>query len=477
MAKANINTENPRICLVNPKLEGPYPPLGIGYVAAYLRKYGRYAYDIKIVDGNCSKDILNEILSFRPQIIGFTALSPQIKEAAELSFQIKDFDKNILQIIGGMHASARAQETLLKGSFDAAVLGEGEATFCELVDLFLSEKTAFHNYLEKIKGIAFCKKNMVIRNEQREEIVDLDAIPFPARELFDMEHYLSYNLLVRGLTGTRITTVMGSRGCPFSCTFCSSKIVFKRPRQFSANYMIQEIKDLVDHYNVKAVFFTDDTFTLNKQRVSDFCKLLIEEGLSKKIKWDVQGRADTINDDMLDLLRLMKESGCLQIDYGFESGSGRILDFLKKGQVTLEDNRRAIRITKEAGLQVMGTFMLGSPGETREDLEETRDFIMQNLDKIDYFQTFISTPYPGTELYEICLRKGIVPEDYFEQLEREKKTSCYSDTVSCDEVQRLLKYLNRVAASKIRGKDKIKWFISNLINRPHKIIDALKSYF
>lgn len=476
----NLKKDSLRICLINPRLEGPYPPLGIGYIASYLRKYGKYSYIIKIVDGNCYRDIFKGICKFNPDLIGFTALSPQIKEAIDLSWQIRNWNKEIIQVIGGIHVSAMPEGTLSEGAFDIGILGEGEQTFCELVDLFSKNKLS-KDTLKAIKGVCFKNNGTFYCTPWREEIADLDIIPPPARDLFDMKHYLSYNLLIRGLTGSRITTVMGSRGCPFNCTFCSSKIIFKGVRQFSPKYIINEIKDLIKQYHIKAIFFTDDTFTINKERIKSLCNLLIEEGFSRKIKWDVQGRANLITWDDLGLLQLMKKAGCVQIDYGFETGSQRILDMLKKGGVAIDDNKRAIEVTKKAGLQVMGTFMLGNPGETENDLRQTKDFIVRNLDKIDYFQTLISTPYPGTELYEMCLERGVVDRDYLAQLAKENsvrdKLRVYCDSIPRDKVIETLNYLNKISAKKIHLRDKIKWLMLNLIRNPWKVLNAIKLHY
>lgn len=469
-----------RVCLVNPKLEGPYPPLGIGYLASYLRKYGGHSYAIKIVDGNCCVDIFREIIGFKPDLVGFTALSPQIKEAIDLSWELKKYQKDIFQVIGGIHVSALPEETLEKAGFEVGVLGEGEETFCELVDLFAQGKLSI-DALRKIEGVCFKDEGSFYRSQPRPEISKLDMIPPPDRGLFNMQHYLSYRLLVRGLTGDRITTVMGSRGCPYNCTFCSSKNVFKGVRQFSPEYIIAELKGLIKDYNVKAVFFTDDTFTINKERIRKFCNLLIDEGINRRLKWDVQGRADLINWKDLELLKLMKRAGCTQIDYGFESGSEKILGLLKKDRVKLGDNQRAIAVTKAAGLSVMATFMLGTPGETEADLKETEVFIEKNINHIDYFQTFIATPYPGTELYDICKEKGIVSTDYLKEIEKERmqkgRILVYTDTAAPDGVIKTLRHLNKIAAAKIRIREKIGWLICNLIRNPFRVFDAIRLHY
>lgn len=446
-----------KICLVNPKLEGPYPPLGLAYLAAYLRQYGKHEYNIKIIDGNCTRDVFREIQAFKPQIVGFTSLSPQVKEAVSLSKRLKWLNPEIYQVIGGVHVSVVPEMTLRKGNFDVAVLGEGEQTFCEVVDAYLSGDSS-PSGLKKVKGICFMRNDKFVYTGPRAEIKDMDSIPFPARDLLDMEHYLSRYLLIRGLIGNRVTTIHTSRGCPFQCTFCSSGNVFHTVRYFSAAYVVAEIEELVTKYRAKFLFFTDDTFILNKKRVKAICDAIIEAGLADKISWEVQGRADLVNWDDLELLRHMKKAGCIQVDYGFESGSDRILRWLKKQHVSVTHNQRAIDVTKEAGLHVLGTFMLATPGETEDEIEETKRFILRNIDKIDYFQVFVTTPYPGTELYGICQEKNLVERDYFDQIEREKSTCglmIYSDTVSPQKVASTLRFLNQLALKKIRLRYKV----------------------
>lgn len=464
-----------RICLVNPRLEGPYPPLGLAYLAAYLRKYGKHEYDIRILDANCEKDVLRKILAFKPQIVGFTALSPQINEVVQMSKNLRQLKPDICQVIGGVHVSAVPEMTLKRGSFDVAILREGEQTFCEITDAYFSNDLSADG-LKRIRGIGFIGNDGFYRTEPRPPIKDMDLIPHPARDLLNMEYYLSHYLLVRGLIGNRIATIHTSRGCPFRCAFCSSGNVFQTVRQFSPEYVVNEINELVMKYRAKFLFFTDDTFIINKERVKAICEGVIEKNLEDKIRWEVQARTNLIGQDDLELLKLMKQAGCVQIDYGFESGSDRILRFLKKGGVSVATNQQAIEVTREAELHVMGTFMLGTPGETDSEIEETKNFVMKNVDKIDYFQTFVTTPYPGTELYEICLEKHLVEEDYFDQIKREENTSAfvvYSDTVSPQKVADTLTFLNRLALKKIGARHKVAWLLHNFLRNPTKSIHSI----
>ncbi len=469
--------EKTKICLVNPRLEGPYPPLGLAYLASYLRKYGQNNYEIKIIDGNCVNNVINDILRFNPSIAGFTALSPQIKDTVNLSAFLRSKRPDIFQIIGGVHVSSEPEQTLKKGSFDLAVIGEGEETFKDIVDVLI-QNGKDKSFYSNINGVAFLDNAKLTVNPQREEIGILDAVPAPDRSLLNMRNYLSNYLIIRGLSGDRITTIHTSRGCPYDCIFCSCGIVFKKVRYFSVDYVISEIKELISKYRVRGLFFTDDTFIINKQRVGELCSRFINEGLNRKLKWEVQGRANLIDWQDLSLLKLMKEAGCVQIDYGFETGSDKILKFLKKKDVSVDFNKRAIEVTKAAGLNVMGTFMVGIPGETENDLELTKRFIEENNKKIDNFQVFIATPYPGAELYRICKENKIVEDNYFDQLLKQEDKDflgLYTDTVPYENVMMIQKLLNKLALQKIRLNDKIHWFLFNFIKNPFKAIK--KIYF
>jgi len=294
-------------------LEGPYPPLGLAYLAAYLRKYGEHEYDIRILDANCANDVLQGILAFKPQIVGFSALSPQIEEVVRVSRNLRQLKPDICQVIGGVHVSAVPEMTLKRGSFDVAVLGEGEKTFCEITDAYLSNNLSADK-LKRIRGIGFIGNDGFYRTELRPPIRDMDLIPHPARDLLNMEYYMSHYLLVRGLIGNRIATIHTSRGCPFRCVFCSVRNVFQTVRQFSPEYVVNEINELVTKYRAKFLFFTDDTFIINKERVKAICEGIIEKNLEDKIRWEVQARTNLISQDDLGLLKLMKQAGCIQMD-------------------------------------------------------------------------------------------------------------------------------------------------------------------
>jgi radical SAM superfamily enzyme YgiQ (UPF0313 family) len=219
---------------------------------------------------------------------------------------------------------------------------------------------------------------------------------------------------------------------------------------------------------------------MNKKRVREICNALIETKLSDKIKWEVQGRTELVEDKDIELFRLMKRAGCVQIDYGFESGSNRVLSMLKKASANISQNIKAIQVTKKSGLHVVGTFMLGTIDESDDEIEETKQFILNNINEIDFFQVFITTPFPGTELYDICQKRGIVEKNYIDQIEKETLNNdevfIYSDTVSRRKVLETLSFLNRLGLNKVKNRYKLSWFIHNFIRSPRPTIGIIKNY-
>lgn len=452
-----------RIALVNPRMEGPYPPLGLGYIASYLRRYGSHGYDLRIFDGNTGEDVAEAIEAFGPHIVGFTGHSPQIKEAVRLSKEIREWRPDVFQVIGGVHVSADPVNTLLRGEFDVAVLGEGERTFLEVVDTFAggSRKKA-----RDLPGTAYREGGTVAINPRRAQIEDLDTIPYPARDLFAMDHYMGLSFGVRGKVSTGVTSITSSRGCPYDCLFCGVNIVFKKVRQFSRDYCLGEITELVERYGARALYFADDTFTVNKKNVFTFCDMLISSGLARKVRWTAQARANLIDWQDLDMLKLMKAAGCVQLEYGFESGSERVLGILKQNRVTVADNQRAIDITHRSGLRTLGTFIVGTPGETTEDLEKTRGFIHRNLGKLDYFQSFICTPFPGSRLYETCMERGLVEADFFDELEKREASAeprVFTDTMDHAVVLEALRSFDHMGLRKVSLRDKAAWVLYHII--------------
>ncbi len=315
--------------------------------------------------------------------------------------------------MGGLHITL-APHDFNDSNFDIAVLGEAEKTVLEIVNNFEAVKRYDINVLKKINGLLFRdKKNEVIASPPRELIQNPDEIPFPDRELLNMRFYLqprpgtNHNLQVRA-------SMMTSRGCPYSCGFCATTVFWKNTkgintiRYHSPEYVAKEAKLLVDNYGVEHIFIFDDLFMVDKQRVKNIVKALENTGIRGKVEFSMQARANLITKEMAHDL---KEMGVKQLIFGFESGSERVLKMIKGPSVSPNVNTEAIKNCKEAGIEVQGLFIIGSPGERVEDLQQTYDFIKNN--NLDYAMIYQGYPFPGTDWFKYAVEKDIVKKDYY----------------------------------------------------------------
>jgi radical SAM superfamily enzyme YgiQ (UPF0313 family) len=375
-----------RILFINPltaKVEVPsIPPLGLAYLAAVLRED---KHDVQIIDYDLERDQIDSfeqtIHSYKPNIIGLSAMTLQINNAFLLAQRVKQVSKDILVVFGGAHPSALPEQTLqeAKGNVDIVVIGEGEMT---ILDIAQSKP------VRDINGIAYIKDGSVIRTAPRPFIADLDALPFPARDLLKINKYRGWG----PLRTTPSTHLISSRGCPFECVFCSEKAVFGRGyRARSAEKIIDEIKCLVNTYGMKEVAFYDDLFTLDKKRVIEICDELDRQKIT--IDWKALSRVNTID---LEMLSRMRQAGCWLISYGFESGSPEVLSAIKKHQ-TVEQSINAAELTRKAGIKFYGFFMIGNIGETQTTV--LRTISLARRLKPDYLQFTIVRPDPGSFLY------------------------------------------------------------------------------
>jgi radical SAM superfamily enzyme YgiQ (UPF0313 family) len=283
-------------------------------------------------------------------------------------------------------------------------VGEGEQTISLLLkklEKFSQNPKRFEEFND-IPGIVWKQKKKIIVNKRQELIKDLDTIPFPARHLFPMSSYHSS----AQLRGKKTLNIMTSRGCPYRCAYCSGHINFgKSFRYFSKEHVIQEISSMIRDFGIDGIQFYDETFTVNRDRVFELCDLLIKNNIS--LPWTCFTRVNLVDKD---LLLKMKEAGCYQIFFGIESGNQRLLDLIKK-DITLEQARKAVQLCKKAGIESFCSFMLNLPSESIEESMNTINFAIE-LDP-DYAQFPITTPFPGTELYNIAKEKGqFVTEDW-----------------------------------------------------------------
>ncbi len=373
------------------------PPLGLAYIASYLREYGRGRHQVMLVDA-LTLDYSQEqfqglIREFGPDVVGISAISTSaIDDVYEYARLAKEADSGVRTVVGGNHVSFTAEDSLRECSHvDIIVCGEAEETFLDLVDTIRRKGS-----LGKVRGIAYRSgSGRVIRNSPRPLIEDLDTIPMPAYDQLPMNMYR--------MGKERFMAIITSRGCPFGCIFCSSsRLMGKRYRERSAKNIVEEIRVLNRDYGISNIEIIDDMFVLKEGKVKEFHDLLKKEGL--KIHWSCSSRVDIIARKP-GVLKHLKESGCHTIYVGAESGSQKSLDRVRKG-ITLDQTREAVRLIKQAGIGVFGSFIIGIPGETREDIKKTIRFAME-IDP-DLIQFTVCTPYPGTPLYEYAKKEGLL---------------------------------------------------------------------
>lgn len=382
------------------------PQLGLAYIASYLLSKG---LRIKIIDGLVDNrtvaDIVEEIYSLSPLAVGITTMSEDRFNAIELCNRVKSKLNKTFVFAGGPHFSHSAKDALENvAGLDAIVIGEGEITTWELLQNFINNRNV-HSF-NNINGCAFRDENgRVIITPSRSAIADLDEIPGPAWHLFDINKYHG-TLTVE--EKTRAIGVISSRGCPYQCVFCVNALN-RRVRYQSPKRFVDEVEFLHKEYGFLGLNFQDDSFTVNTNHVKQICEEILIRNL--KIKWYCNLR---INNVSMDLLRLMKEAGCVALGYGIEIGSDRLLKIIKKGITTVQI-REAAKITKELGFSHVLFFLMTSlPGQALEDIRISSEF-MSEIYSI-FFGTpvrrvFLGVPtfvYPGTEVEAIAQKNGNV---------------------------------------------------------------------
>ncbi len=387
-----------KVALIQPRSRtvyeiNPEPPLGLAYLAAALLEY-KNDLDIEIIDGLILNydDYYKKILMINADVIGVTSTIIQLDEALRIPSLVKAKEPKF--IIGGPGPAIMESFKIYKSGYSVICYGEGERTIVELMKAFEHDLP-----LEDVDGISFLHNGQEVRTRPREPIENLDDIPFPARDLLDMEKYLS---IWKEKMGVASTQIVSSRGCPFSCRFCSKNTFGRRTRSISHDRVIEEMRLIYDKYKAEIIFFDDDLFTLDRKRVFNFCDAM-EMKLPGK-KWWAQARVDTID---LEMLIRMKQAGCTSLMFGVESGSQRILDFLGKG-ITVEQIRNAFQWVNGVGICGGMYLIVGIPGETQQDIDMTKKLIGDLKPKS--IDVCFLTPVPGTEIYEMTkdlIREGI----------------------------------------------------------------------
>lgn len=471
-----------KVLLVNPFLTvypddpaGVNPALGLAYLAAYLEENG---VSVAILDiaaegvnqvkkqgsklriGLGKREIKKRIRNYSPQIVAITCQSTlHARDAHQTAKIVKEVDKDIFVIMGGAHPSVAAKEVLKDKNINLVVRGEGERTLLEIVKNFQQKKK-----LDQILGTSVRKGRKIINHQPRPLIKDLDQLPFPARHLLPMEIYFqemarSTNYVVRYPVASMIT----SRGCPGNCIYCSVRTVWGRGwRGRSARNVVDEIESLIKDYGGREIHFLDDNISVDRKRLKGICDEIIKRKLD--IKWTTpNGIAVWLLDKRL--LAKMKKAGCYRLTFGLESGNYEILHHFIGKHYQYGQAKKMISFASKIGLWTVGTFIIGFPYENRDSIEETINFAIST--DLDFAVFYLANPFPGTPLYEICLKEGLLPKSGAYNLVRGCKTKYFSHA-------ELVELQAQAFSRFLKSRLKRPWRFLNKIRSPEDFLYTFK---
>lgn len=383
------------------KISSCFPSLGLGYIAGCAEKSG---FSVQVIDVNAEKiaydEVVNRVKRYNPRFVGLTATTQLINNSLLIASMIKEKLPKTKIVLGGPHPSIFTDEILKHKAVDYVIRNEGEESIVELLSGVA---------INKIGGLSYKEGSKHFHNLDRGLIQNLDQIPFPAYHLFPMDKYHPALGNYKRLPAMSIIT---TRGCPGNCTFCYKKMFGNKIRTRSAENILEEIELLINNYRIKEISFYDDTFTSSRTNVLKFCELIVKKNVD--ITWSCMSRVDFIDEE---LLKAMKNAGCHQICYGIESGEKEILFNIRKN-ISFEKAQKVIDLTKKARITARATFMFGSPGETEESMEKTMQASFKLNPDMVIFN--ITTPFPGTAMYEWAKKNGYLLTENWDEYDLSK---------------------------------------------------------
>jgi anaerobic magnesium-protoporphyrin IX monomethyl ester cyclase len=373
-------------------MAGKLAPLGLAYVAAALEKNG---FSVEIYDnyllGQPIETVKAEIQKKQPEIVGITCSSLTYSRCVEMAKASKEACHSCKVVVGGPHASYMPETLLQHSEIDFVVAGEGEDAIVKLAASI--QKGESKALSAAIPGVV-CQINGTTFQTPQQFISDLDTIPFPARHLLPMR---MYDRIIPYIDAKPVDTMSILRGCPYQCAYCETRELWgTNCRAFSPQRVVDEIKDMVEHYGTRGIYFVGDNFTINKNRTLELCRKIKESKLD--LKWTCETRADLVNNEVLSE---MKAAGCQTIFFGTESGSERIQKKLNKN-IDLQEVKRTFEVTHQVGIKTATSFMLGIPGETVEDMHATFKYAKSLNADVTMFNIYIACP--GSNLYDEVVR-------------------------------------------------------------------------
>ena len=394
-----------KMVLIEPNIDGyaMFPTMSLGILKGYINTKTKHRAEI--IDFAFHKQdweiyLLKKIKEEKPDLIGFSVLSFNYLQALKMVKLVKKhFDVKI--IFGGVHCILSPEEVIKNKEIDMVCIGEGEKTIKEILDNSLDCK--------KVEGVWYKKDEEVIKNKQRKLTENLDELGFPEWDNFDLEKYFLIN--------DNHLPIMASRGCPYDCTYCSNHalkrtLVGKYIRCRSVESVMEEIELRIKQYydrGFRFLFFYDDTFILSKEWALKFCEEYKKRGFDKKIKWEVNVRANLVTDE---IIKAMKDAGCYEVRMGYEAGNDYIRNEVYKRNMTKEQLDKAIKIIKKNGLQLRLTFIVGAPYENLDMMNESLRLAKKY--EADYTLFPILVPIPGTDIRKICVKEHLIEKNKFE---------------------------------------------------------------
>lgn len=413
-----------KVMLINPSNTMPKDsvrrlasPLGLLYMGAVLKEAG---YDVDVLDSPCEgyyntkidgdyltyglsdEEFVKRVREYDPDIVAVSSMfSAHQKNAIHHCDLIKSVNKDIIVVLGGIHPSLAPKESAINDSVDYVVISEGEFRFLKLIKALEEGKEL------DFDGVAYKKDGEAIVNPMTTRIDDLNSLPLPARDLIDMEKYIKIGVPYAPFPRKeRAAQIMTSRGCPFNCVFCSTVNYWGRKfRKRSVDNIMKEVDELVNKYKIEEIQFSDDNMTVDRERAMELFRRLKKYNLSWCTPHGLM--VQTLDEEMI---KLMAESGAYQLTFAIESGSRRVLKEIIHKPVPEKDvMRKLVDACHKYDIQVHGMFVVGFPGENKEEVMETLNYPFDvGFDSVSFF---IVNPIPGSELYNLCKGKGYLMED------------------------------------------------------------------